>query len=106
MLGNRLKQARNSKGLTQKQLAILIDVKHNSISDWENDLHQPNTDQIKKICEVLGVNPNWLYGEDEASIIRETPANYFYTEDGEALPEEARKELDSFIEYLKMKYKK
>lgn len=33
--GEKIKQARTAKKLTQKQLAEKINAKHNSISDWE-----------------------------------------------------------------------
>ena len=35
--GEKIKDARKSKNLTQKQLAEKIGAKHNSVSDWEND---------------------------------------------------------------------
>lgn len=34
--GEKIKQARIAKKLTQKQLAEKINAKHNSISDWES----------------------------------------------------------------------
>ena len=106
LLGDRLKQARKVKNLTQRQLADLIGVKHNSISDWEKNLHKPDVDQIKKLCGALEINPNQLYGEIESELIRKTPSSYYLTDDGKELPAEAKEELDNFIEYLKTKYKK
>jgi transcriptional regulator with XRE-family HTH domain len=105
LIGEKLKQARKAKALTQKQLADIIDVKHNSISDWENNLHSPNTEQIKKLCEVLEIQANYLYSEQEFRELTSLAANNFLSRDGKELPEEAKKELDNFIEYLKTKYK-
>lgn len=105
MIGYRLKQARQSKNLSQRQLASLINVKHNSICDWEKDRHEPNTDQIKILCETLGIDPNWLYGEEGSALVRSTVVDDWQTGDSEDLPEEAKIELNNFIEYLKVKYK-
>lgn len=58
--GERLRQARLAKGLTQKQLAEKIGAKHNSVSDWENDKNKPGPDAIELICGVLQISPNYL----------------------------------------------
>ena len=36
-LGEKIKEYRKKKNMTQKELANLIGAKHNSISDWENN---------------------------------------------------------------------
>ena len=66
--GNRLKEARKSAGLTQKQLADQIGAKHNSISDWENDKNRPDPDTIELICGSLSISPNYLLGNVEESV--------------------------------------
>lgn len=60
--GERLKSARIAKQLTQKQLAFIIDAKHNSISGWENDKNKPDPDTIELLCGVLDISPNYLLG--------------------------------------------
>lgn len=59
-LGDNIKLARKSKGLTQKQLADLIGAKHNSISNWENNQNFPDPDTIELICGALDVSPSDL----------------------------------------------
>jgi len=63
--GERLKLARKEKKLTQKQLALLINAKHNSISNWENNQNKPDPDTIEQICGALDISPNWLLGYPE-----------------------------------------
>ena len=41
-LGEQIRRARIEKGLTQKQLADLLGVKNNSISDWEKGKSKPH----------------------------------------------------------------
>ena len=65
-LGERIRAARNAKGLTQKQLAEKIGAKHNSISDWENDKNCPDTSTIQHLCQALDCEPNYFLGSDQA----------------------------------------
>lgn len=58
--GEKIREARKSKGLTQKQLADKIGAKHNSVSDWENNKNKPDPDTIEILCGVLGITPNYL----------------------------------------------
>lgn len=58
--GEKIKDARKSKNLTQKQLAEKIGAKHNSISDWENDKNKPDPDAIELLCGLLEITPNYL----------------------------------------------
>lgn len=60
--GERLKTARKSKNLTQKELAQKVGAKHNSISDWENNKNKPDPDTIELLCGVLDMCPNYLIG--------------------------------------------
>ena len=63
--GERIKEARKQKGLTQKQLADLIGAAHNSISDWENNKNKPDPDTIELLCGVLKITPNYLLASSE-----------------------------------------
>lgn len=58
--GGKLKKARTEKHMTQKQLAEMISVKHNSVSNWENDINKPDPDTIELLCGVLDITPNYL----------------------------------------------
>lgn len=58
--GEKLLQARKAKKLTQRQLADMINAKHNSVSDWENNKNKPDPDTIEHLCYVLDISPNFL----------------------------------------------
>lgn len=62
--GERLREARKAKDLTQRQLADLIGAKHNSVSNWENNQNKPDPDTIEIICGVLNIEPNYLLSKD------------------------------------------
>lgn len=61
-LGEKIKEYRKKKNMTQKELANLIGAKHNSISDWENNKNKPDADTIERLCEVLEMIPNDFFG--------------------------------------------
>lgn len=63
-LGKRIREARIKKGLTQRQLAELVGVKHNSISDWENDKNKPYADMVELLLGALEIDANTLLGWD------------------------------------------
>ena len=60
--GDKIKSARIAKKLTQQKLAEIIGVKHNSVSDWENDKSKPDMDTIELICGALDITPSYIMG--------------------------------------------
>ncbi len=58
--GEKIREARKSQNLTQKQLAERIGAKHNSVSDWENNKNKPDPDTIELLCGILKITPNYL----------------------------------------------
>lgn len=63
--GEKLSAARKAKGFSQEELAAKIEVSRQAISKWETCSAQPETANIIKLCEVLEVSPNELFGFDE-----------------------------------------
>ena len=60
VFGNRLRKARSSVKLTQKQLAESIGVKQKQYQHWERGRAEPSIDNIQRLAFVLGVNIEWL----------------------------------------------
>jgi transcriptional regulator with XRE-family HTH domain len=69
-LGSRIKHWRIQKGLSQRQLADLINAKHNSVSDWENDKNKPYADTLELLLGVFGIDANTLLGWDNPEQLR------------------------------------
>jgi transcriptional regulator with XRE-family HTH domain len=62
-LGIRLKQLREEKGLTQKELAAILGLKHQtSISNYENNNQKPPSDILGKLSEIFNVSVDYLLG--------------------------------------------
>ncbi len=104
MLGERIRKARKAKGLTQIQLADIIGAKNSSISDWENNQHRPDIDMLALLSDALGVSSGWLL--EEESFASDSRIRKFLTGEIDNLPEEARKDIDNYIEFIKAKYSK
>lgn len=60
--GERLKDLRKQKGLTQKQLASLIGVKNSIVSFYETGDRIPSPEIIIKLAAVLHVSADYLLG--------------------------------------------
>lgn len=58
--GSFLKQKRQEKNLTQKDLAKILFVTESAISKWEKDVANPDISMLPKLCEILGVTEHEL----------------------------------------------
>jgi len=54
--GKKVKAARLEKGLTQQDLAKIVEVTPESISYYEAGKKHPSFEKIKIICRVLNIN--------------------------------------------------
>lgn len=61
---NRMREIRELRGLTQKDLATKIGVGNTAISNYEKGTSFPNTDILYKIFDALDIDPNFLFQDD------------------------------------------
>lgn len=66
MLNENMKTIRKSKGLSQEELAIKLNVVRQTISKWEQGLSVPDADMLISIAEVLETPVSTLLGETVA----------------------------------------
>jgi transcriptional regulator with XRE-family HTH domain len=59
-LGKRIKLAREKKNLTQEQLAEIVGVSNNYISNIERKYSKPSLETLIKICNALEVTPDYV----------------------------------------------
>ena len=60
MLGENIKKLRTVKGLSQVQIAQIVGVTKQSVSNWENDNIQPSIDMLIKLADTLSVSTDYL----------------------------------------------
>lgn len=59
-IGQRIKEARKSAGLTQRELAEKAGTATGTIQQYELGKRQPRIEQFQAIADVLNVDVNWL----------------------------------------------
>ena len=63
MLNENIKRIRKSKGLSQEELAIKLNVVRQTVSKWENGLSVPDSSMLIMLADELDVTVNELLGE-------------------------------------------
>lgn len=80
LFADKLKKLRNGKGLTQKELAAIINVSTSAVSQYERGKATPRRENLILLAEYFGVTVAYLEGttsiEDIENMLNET-----YTED-------------------------
>ncbi|MCT1575656.1 helix-turn-helix domain-containing protein [Oceanobacillus kimchii] len=60
-VGNKIREFRKSKKMTQKELGEKIGVKHNTVSNYETGIVSPEQDMLFAISRVLGIRVDDLF---------------------------------------------
>ncbi len=63
MLNENIKTIRKSKGLSQEELAVKLNVVRQTVSKWENGLSVPDSEMLISISSVLDTPVSSLLGE-------------------------------------------
>lgn len=66
MLNENIKAIRKSKGLSQEELALRLNVVRQTVSKWEQGLSVPDADMLLSISEVFETPVSTLLGETVA----------------------------------------
>ena len=62
MLNENIKALRKSKGLSQQELAVKLNVVRQTVSKWEKGLSVPDAELLTRLAEVLEVPVSTLLG--------------------------------------------
>ncbi len=60
--GTNLKYLRQSKKMTQKELASYMNVNTVTICHWEKSHQEPCIEDIKKLCRLFSVTTDFILG--------------------------------------------
>ncbi|HEY5586131.1 MAG TPA: helix-turn-helix transcriptional regulator [Ruminiclostridium sp.] len=106
--GDRLKELREEKGITQKNLGKAINISDRVIGYYEaNDRFPKDENILKMIADYFDVSVDYLLErtnlrKPKGEIVAESNASYNL--DLEDLPEEALKKVEEYIELIRLKY--
>lgn len=64
MLNHQIRMLRQSRKMSQVELAKKLNVTKQSVSNWENDNIQPSVEMLEKIASVFSVSVDYLLGID------------------------------------------
>jgi len=76
-IGNKIKEMRIEKGLTQEELADRSELTKGFISQIERDLTSPSVDSLLDILEALGTEPSHFFKRNENEKIIFRDEDYF-----------------------------
>ena len=68
-IGEKIKNAREDMDVLQIDMARLIPMNQSNYSKIERDIQEPSIEQLRRICQILRLDPRYLLDIGEADII-------------------------------------
>ncbi|AHM56379.1 transcriptional regulator, XRE family [Peptoclostridium acidaminophilum DSM 3953] len=103
--GDRLKNLRIEKDLTQQDIADILGVGRATIAGYETKGKQPDFDKLKSISDYFDVSIDYLLGRtDERKPGSKILTKAYHSINANGLSEEDIKQVEDYIEFLKSKY--
>ncbi|MBQ6794760.1 MAG: helix-turn-helix transcriptional regulator [Clostridia bacterium] len=68
-IGQKIRNAREDMDLSQCDISQLIPMNQSNYSKIERDIQEPSLDQLKRICEILKLDPRYLLELDKFEFI-------------------------------------
>lgn len=62
LFGDKIRELREKKGISQKNLGEMFDVTSNAVYSWENNKAQPSIEIIKQLADYFDVSTDYLLG--------------------------------------------
>lgn len=110
-LGQRLKNERLNKGMTQTEAAKALGISNVVLNRYEKNERLPDIETIRKLAGFYNVSCDYLLGSTEerrpANKIKEdceTIAAHRLDDPLNDLPPEARKSLEEYLAFVRAKY--
>ena len=87
-LNERIKAFRKEKHMSQRQLAMKVNVSQGAVSQWETGATTPTAEQITPLADAFGITADELLGHEKKAPSREeTGLNEFILELLKARPD-------------------
>ena len=75
-MGEVISTLRKEKGMTQKELADMLNITDKAVFKWERDIACPDTMTIPKLAEILGISVEELMNEKSVPTTGHKGAGY------------------------------
>lgn len=101
-----LRSLRESKKLTQADMASILEIERSTYTKYESGKSKPDSVMLKKIADYFEVSVDYLLGRTiiENSHNSKSETKAFHNLDVDGLPDEAIKQVEDYIEFVKQKY--
>jgi transcriptional regulator with XRE-family HTH domain len=63
-IGEKIKELRKNRGITQEQLAEKLGISFQAVSKWENDVAYPDITLVPVLAGIFGVTTDYLFDYD------------------------------------------
>lgn len=68
-IGEKIRNRREDMDISQREMAQKIPMNQSNYSKIERDVQEPNLEQLRKICEILQLDPRYLLQLEEYAAI-------------------------------------
>lgn len=58
---DKIRELREAKGMTQKELADALGINQSAVARWETGENEPTAFNVRRIADVLGTSPGELF---------------------------------------------
>ena len=70
-IGTKIRNRREDMDLSQRDMADLIPMNQSNYSKIERDVQEPSLEQLRRICQILKLDPRYLLNLDEFDMLSE-----------------------------------
>ncbi len=102
MLTERLINLRQEKRLTKKDVAEFLKIDQSTYGKYELGKREPDYETLLRLADFFNVSLDYLLCRTNIRKVKETKA--YHNLDVEGLPDEAIKQVEDYIEFVKLKY--
>lgn len=70
-IGEKIRNAREDMDLSQRDMANLIPMNQSNYSKIERNVQEPSMEQLRRICQILNLDPRYLLNLGDYSALTE-----------------------------------
>ena len=70
-IGRKIRNAREDMDLSQNDMASLIPMNQSNYSKIERDIQEPSLEQLRRICQILKIDPRYLLNLNDMTFVTE-----------------------------------
>lgn len=106
MLKERLYLLREQKALTRKEVADFLKIDQSTYGKYELGKREPDYETLLKLSDFYEVSVDYLLGHSEQTSVSIGEKSPTYSIDISDLTPEAIQQIETYVEFVKRKYKK